>query len=355
MNGQLPASLLQTFYRIIPSVLKAHCTHLGHNTLFSSRMYSLLKLYARVVIRIYCRRVIINKPGFLHANGPLLLAANHPNSFLDGIILSTLFDREIRALARGDAFQHPYLNKALRWMHMLPVYRAREGLQNLEHNYTTFDACQQTFEASGIVLIFSEGLCENEWHLRPLKKGTARLAATAWQKGVPLKVLPVGLNYSSFKWFGKTLHINFGNIISYRQFNPNVSNGKVLVEFNDRLHNELGKLVYELDPKNKAAIGRAFKKRKPFIVYALLAIPAVVGWILHALLYYPIKFFCEYRFERSGHYDSVLHALVILLYPLYLLFVFLVVLSYGFTAALVTVFIMPFTAWAWVQLSEVWE
>ena len=93
---------------------------------------------------------------------------------------------------------------------MLPVYRVSEGVENLEHNYTTFDACEKLFEKNKIVLIFSEGRCINEWHLRPLKKGTARLALTAWQHNIPLKVLPLGINYSSFRKFGKNMHLNFG-------------------------------------------------------------------------------------------------------------------------------------------------
>jgi len=318
-------------------------------------MYSLLKLYARLVIRIYCRRIVINKPGYLQSRGPLLLAANHPNSFLDGIILTTLFEQPLRSLARGDAFQHPQLNRFLRWLNLLPVYRTSEGVHNLGHNYTTFDACHDTFEQGGIVLIFSEGRCENEWHLRPLKKGTARLATTAWQKGMPLRVLPVGLNYSSFKWFGKTVHLNFGDIISYRHFDPTVSNGKLLLEFNDTLNDQLQKLVYELDEKDKRAAGRAFKKQKPLTTYALLMLPAFAGWILHAIFYYPIKFFCEYRFERSGHYDSVLHALLVLLYPVFLLLFFLIASAYGWKPALALTLLMPLMAWAWVQFSEPWE
>lgn len=325
------------------------------NALFSFRMYALLKLYARFVLKIYCRRVVVNKPGYLQSRGPLLLAANHPNSFLDGIILSTLFNRPIRALARGDAFQHPLINKLLRRLNLLPVYRTSEGVHNLGHNYTTFDACHQTFEEGGLVLIFSEGWCENEWHLRPLKKGTARLATMAWHKGMPLKVLPVGINYSSFKWFGKTVHVNFGDIISHRQFNPNQGGGRLNLDFNERLNDQLQKLVYELDEHDRTSIGRVFKQRRSFTVNALLALPALIGWVLHAIFYYPIKFFCDYRFERSGHYDSVLHSLLILLYPVFLLLFFLVILPSGLKAALITTALMPFFAWAWVQFSELWE
>ena len=41
----------------------------------------------------------------LHEQGPLLIAANHPNSFLDAIILDTLFKNTVYSLTRGDAFK----------------------------------------------------------------------------------------------------------------------------------------------------------------------------------------------------------------------------------------------------------
>lgn len=37
----------------------------------------------------------------LQLNGPLLIACNHPDSFLDAIILATLFRRPVYSLAAG--------------------------------------------------------------------------------------------------------------------------------------------------------------------------------------------------------------------------------------------------------------
>ena len=79
-------------------------------------------------------------------------------------------------------FANKYIRKLLTSFKMLPVYRQSEGAENLEHNYSTFSSCQNIFKKNGIALIFSEGRCINEWHLRPLKKGTARLAINAWQQ-----------------------------------------------------------------------------------------------------------------------------------------------------------------------------
>ena len=128
---------------------------------------------------------------------------------------------------------------------MLPVYRVSEGTENLGINYETFDACKSIFKKNGIVQIFSEGLCINEWRLRPLKKGTARLALSSWEDGIPLKVIPVGINYSSFRRFGKNVFINFGNTITRDLIDPKLSPGLKHQAFNNILNNELTNLVYE--------------------------------------------------------------------------------------------------------------
>jgi 1-acyl-sn-glycerol-3-phosphate acyltransferase len=150
----------------------------------------------------------------LKEKGPMILACNHPNSFLDAVIMDILFEQPIWSLTRGDAFLGKTINRILFKLKMLPVYRMREGVENLSENYKTFDTCIELFRRGEIVLIFSEGLCINEWHLRPLKKGTARLAYKCLQENISLKILPVGINYSSYQRFGKNLFINFGNLLS---------------------------------------------------------------------------------------------------------------------------------------------
>ena len=308
-------------------------------------VYPFLKIYARLAIKIYCQRIIINQPGILKTTGPLLIAANHPNSFLDGVILTTLFDNQIYSLARGDVFQHKFINKVLRWMKLLPVYRTREGVQNLEHNYTTFDACQKVFEQKGIVLIFSEGHCENEWHLRPLKKGTARLATTAWQNNIPLTVLPLGINYSSFKKFGKEVHLNFGKPITSSSIDLDSASGKQLLDFNSLLNDELQQLVYEIDDRDIQSLEKKFPKRKGFL-FCLLIIPTLTGWVLHAPFFYAIKFLTELRFKHSGHYDSVQTSMLMILYLIYWPLLSLIAFSFGWINGLLSFLLLPFTAWA---------
>ncbi|MEP6595652.1 MAG: 1-acyl-sn-glycerol-3-phosphate acyltransferase [Ginsengibacter sp.] len=314
-------------------------------------VYAFLKITARIALQFYCRKIIINKNDFLQLNGPLLIAANHPNSFLDAIILATIFKHPVYSLTRGDAFANKLYTLILRQMNMLPVYRLSEGAENLENNYSTFTACQHIFTENGIVLIFSEGRCINEWHLRPLKKGTARLAMSAWQQNIPLKVLPVGINYSCFRKFGKIVILNFGKVIMAKDFDNDSFAGKAVINFTSKLNEQLKQLVFEIGINDKERMKKEFYVHQSLLKTTLLFIPAIAGWLLHFPLYYTIVFLI--RKKAQDHYDSILVGLLFILYPFYLAAITLI--TFYLTKNLLSfllIIIIPFTAWAKLQLKK---
>ncbi|MEI6950759.1 1-acyl-sn-glycerol-3-phosphate acyltransferase [Paraflavisolibacter sp. H34] len=314
--------------------------------------YSLLKIYGRLALKIYCPRLVVSNPQLLQTGGPLLLAANHPNSFLDGMILTTLFDQPVYSLARGDAFAYRPVKKVLHWLRLLPVYRTTEGIGNLGHNYTTFETCRLAFQRKAVVLIFSEAGSANEWHLRPLRKGTGRLAVSSWQQGIPLKVLPVALNYHSFKSFGKAVHLYFGEFIEAHQVMDEPTHGKQLLAFNACLLPQLQQAVYEIPPGDRQALVNRFPPL-PAAEAALLLLPALAGALLHLPLYVGCKLFSLLFFRRSDHYDSVLTALLVLVYPFYLLLAAALLFSVYPPLALACL-LLPLLAWAFTRLKSGW-
>jgi 1-acyl-sn-glycerol-3-phosphate acyltransferase len=299
---------------------------------------------------IWCRRLVVNDSRALEHKGPLLLACNHPNSFLDGIILDTLFRQPVYALVRGDAFKNTFYRDILRRLKLLPVYRTSEGVENLSENYRTFGLCKEIFRKNGIVQIFSEGKCVNEWKLRPLKKGTARLSLSSWESGIPLRILPVGINYSSFRRFGKNIFIQTGTIIREEDIAGN-SDGARHQSFNLLLESQLKELVYEIGKEDKRKQSDLLESKPSFVKKILLFLPAVAGWIIHAPLYLPLTFFARKFTTETDHYDSVVISLLLLIYPLYL--VLIITISFLITKnpfVLTAFLIIPFTAWANVQL-----
>ena len=300
---------------------------------------------------IYCRRIIINGRQILNKQGPLLLASNHPNSFLDAIILDILFKKPIWSLTRGDVFKNKFISRILTALKMFPVYRISEGVENLNNNYETFENCKKVFREKGIVLIFSEGKCINEWHLRPLKKGTARLAISSWEENIPLEILPVGINYSSFRRFGKNIIINFGNIITKEDIDWNSSGGLRYQVFNNKLNEQLKSLVYEIAKQDKEKKQELLEK-KPFLLKKImLIIPAFIGWLIHLPLYLPVQKSVFRKTAHNDHYDSVMAAILLFTYPLYLLLIsFIAFYITKSSLSFLFLLLLPFTAWCYVQL-----
>lgn len=236
---------------------------------------------------------------------------------------------------------------------MFPVYRVSEGVENLEENYKTFELCKEIFKKKGIVLIFSEGRCINEWHLRPLKKGTARLAISSWQEGIDIKVLPVALNYNSFTRFGKNVKLYFGDIINKESFDYKDTHGNSIRQFNDTLNNQLGKYVYEIERTDKKTLHCKFYIQQSLCKKVGLFIPAVLGYLFHVPLFLFIIWLGNRSNKEPGHFDSKIVALLFILYPVFL--ILMTSFIFWFTRnwlSLLILLLLPFTAWAYVQLKK---
>jgi hypothetical protein len=248
---------------------------------------------------------------------------------------------------------------------MFPIYRNSEGVENLGINYETFDECKNIFKKNGVVLIFSEAKCVNEWHLRPLRKGTARLSFSSWsertlqgspvgpleEENTPLEVLPVGINYSSFRRFSKNVFINFGEVMTKDDFDLNEPDGKKNLAFNLKLKEQLHQLVFEISKTDIQKQKQVLEKKPSPFAKIFLFMPAVIGWLVHAPLYIPIKKFTYKKTVNNDHYDSILVALLLFIYPFYLILITITtaLLTDNFYFLLLAV-ALPFTAWAYVQL-----
>lgn len=294
---------------------------------------------------------MINQPERVKEKGPLLLASNHPNSFLDSVLLNTIFHEPVWSLARGDVFKKPLYRRLLTAVKILPVYRTSEGVENLSENYKTFDACIELFKKNGIITIYSEGKCINEWHLRPLKKGTARLAIKAWDEKIPLRVLPVALNYSSFTHFGKNVFIHFGEIISPDMIGTQSADGVRNLEFNNRLRNELEKGVFEIPADEYEQLSEKLTVPVSPFKKMLLFIPGWIGWIINLPPFLFARRTAIRRLKEPGHYDSVVMGILLLIYPLYVLLLTVIItyITHSWWGLLFPFFAL-FTAWAYVQV-----
>ena len=320
----------------------------------SSLLYQIIKIPARLAIKIYCKSIKIQSPEALDFKGPMLICCNHPNSFLDAIIITTLFKQPVHSLARGDVFKKKWMGFIFRNLNMLPVYRTREGVENLENNYKSFAACEELFKKNGVVLIFSEGLCTNEWHLRNLMKGTARLTLSSWQQNIPLQILPAGINYNDFHSLGKKVTLNFGKPFGQDAISLGNGFGKDVASFNAHLKNEMQPLVLELPEKNrKQNANEYFPDEQSLLKKIILFIPGILGLIVHTPYYLVLKALVKKWSGKSGHYDSLLVGVSFFTFPLYVLLISGIFWYFlGIKIGILAFLLLPFMAYAAVRIKK---
>ena len=187
--------------------------------------------------------------------GALMVAATHPNSFLDAIIIACLIDRPLHFLARSDVFSAKWADKILRSLNLIPIYRMQEGHKNLSRNDDTFRECHRILEEGGAILIFVEGLSLIDFKLRPLKKGLARIAFGFADKNdfkLNCAILPLSLNYDRPKDFRSKVNIGVGQvqyILDYQEnFETNANSSFEIL--NAILSKELAEQTIQVEAKN---------------------------------------------------------------------------------------------------------
>jgi 1-acyl-sn-glycerol-3-phosphate acyltransferase len=262
--------------------------------------YRILHTYCLLIIRFFIKSIHTTGLEKMPKNGPVIMAGTHPNSFIDGMIISLMFHRPVWSLSRGDAFKNDWARRFMTSIKLMPIYRMSEGRENLSKNGSTFDKVQGLLKKDQQILVFVEGLCTNQTKLLPLKKGMGRMVQSAWAEGIDTPVFPVALTYSNFDKIEKTANIHFGDAILPSDFEEK-SGGVFLHDFNEVVKEKLqGLLSWDFKP------GSFFDNP---IYY--------IGWVVNFPWYLLTRFIAKRLTKGTVHTDSVYFAFLIFTLPIY--------------------------------------
>lgn len=278
--------------------------------------YAFIKIWVNLSLKIFCKEIIIYNPQQLAAKGPLIIAANHPNSFFDAIIIGAHMQQPVHFITRGDVFNKTWVRFILSQLNMIPIFRIRDGKEKLSLNEETFNRSVEILRNNGLLLIFVEGLCEHQTTLLPLKKGAPRILLNCWQEGIAAQVLPVWVRYNSFFSFGKKTGISFGNIFGKEILKPGVAPAEAVTLINKKTTETL---------KDLEQVRPHFAKFS-ILLRCLFIIPAIAGLLLNYPLYILARSIIYPLTKDNNHYDSVMFAVLTLVYPFYVLVVMFTVL-----------------------------
>jgi len=212
--------------------------------------YEMLRPFVWTGIHFFFRRVVVAGAHRVPKDRPVVMVANHQNALLDPVVLCISTSNQLNWLTRADVFKNPFINRFLRRINMLPVYRERDRVADIhDRNNEIFRLCYDRMKNNAIIGIFPEGTHRGKKQLVPLKKGLARLVIGAYESGVrDLCILPVGLDYESFYEPQKNLLVKFGEPIEVDFFleKPDVTHAKLHAEITDVVHEALRKLMIHI-------------------------------------------------------------------------------------------------------------
>jgi glycerol-3-phosphate O-acyltransferase / dihydroxyacetone phosphate acyltransferase len=177
------------------------------------RLYRILIRFLKVVNELYFVDIRATGRDKVPATGPVILAANHPSSILDSIVLATQLKRPINYLARSGLFRFGPLAALFRRLGAVPIYRARETADADQRNLIVFEKVFELLERGGCVGIFPEGRNSPPTRIGPLRKGAARLALGAEARNnnrLGLVVVPVGVNFENRGFLMSAVLLRFG-------------------------------------------------------------------------------------------------------------------------------------------------
>jgi len=136
------------------------------------------------------------------------------------MLLACFQHRILNFLVRGDIFENRLLKPLLELTHQIPIYRARDGFENLRKNKGTFERVYQKLSERECVLIFPESTTQLVRFLRPLQKGAAHMCIASVKEYnlTEMVVVPCGVNFTNLLKAGSDVSINIGKAIKIKEW-----------------------------------------------------------------------------------------------------------------------------------------
>ena len=279
---------------------------------YNYRVVQLLKILIQAGLWLFCNKIHLKNKRLFKTKGPLLIIANHPNSFLDALIIGSYYKRRVYFLARGDAFKKPIHRFLLESLNMIPVYRLREGKEFLHLNDYAFSRSIELLSNGSAVLIFIEGICVNSNELQPFKKGTARILEGIQKRNIDPIIHIAGIAFNQFRGIGKIVNL----VVSEMTVVPKIQNSRDRVLFNQMVFEQLKENI--LIPTIPTKLNRSH-----------------IFYKIHQPFYRVIKNFVAKKTNNTVFFDSVLFSVLLFAYPLFLFILFLLLKLFQFPTTII--------------------
>lgn len=171
---------------------------------------NMLRWVIRRWVRLYYPALEVSNGERIPRDGPVLLAANHPNSLLDPVVVGISAKRPVRFLAKAPLFDVPVLGRLMKALGMVPAYRGCDDPKQVRRNVESLEAGANILAANEVLGIFPEGKTHDEPGVEQVRSGAARIAMQAAVAGTNVKIVPLAINYEDKTRFRSSVWVRVG-------------------------------------------------------------------------------------------------------------------------------------------------
>jgi len=187
----------------------------------ASFLYAFVRPFAALGFEVYFKKMYVENIEAIPMDKPVFLAINHPTAFIEPCVVAGFVDHKpLNFLVRGDLWGKPFYNKLMAGVHLIPIFRKKDGVDKLQENKDTHKYCFDALAKNKIIMIMPEASTKEAKRLRPLSKGLARicLGSIDAYKDMDVHIVPVGANFTNAAEPRKELMLKVGTPIRVLDF-----------------------------------------------------------------------------------------------------------------------------------------
>lgn len=255
--------------------------------------YFLAKIPVKTVLRLNFRKLVfVGRKENVSKSRPVIFAPNHRNALLDALLLvyAGYHFKQVVFLARADIFKQKVVAWILKGMRIIPVFRIRDGKDNLEKNRDIFSNAARILKKGNPIALFPEGKHNPKQSLLPIQKAVPRIVLpteASVKFELNSQIVPVSIYYRDIFGFLSDVYVTFGTPIEVSKYkeiyeeNPSLAGNQLRQElerslksmvvniWNDEFYDEY---KYAIDLNGDRIAKEMFSDRKDDFLQASLHI-----------------------------------------------------------------------------------
>lgn len=158
--------------------------------------------------RIYFERITVLHRERLPGSGPVLYICLHRNGAVDGFVYHQVVPRGVFMISTQ------LLQSFFARMFFTGIAVARKNdAEDSARNGAALDECAGLLREGGALVVFPEGTSSLGPRHLPFKSGAAKLAVDALGRGIPLRIVPMGIHYEEAWAFRSKVEIVVGEAV----------------------------------------------------------------------------------------------------------------------------------------------